>query len=287
MVFSLLVTLREGVEMALIVAILLSYLRSIGQRRHFKHIWAGVGLAAVICLAIGTGLELAAQKLDSSVVEAMEGITMIVAVAILTGMALWMRKQSAGISRELRGGVDRALGSGSLFAVVFLAASSVGREGLETTLFLFAGSATAGSGVEFIAGGVLGFVIAALIGFGIYRGANRIPLKQFFLLSGVVVIVMGAGLLANSVVAFYEAGWIYNLGDRPWDTEHLISITSTQGKFLHTLLGYDSAPSLAQIVLYWGYLTGALSLFLLSPRLGGPRSSRQRRAPHVPVPPSA
>jgi high-affinity Fe2+/Pb2+ permease len=97
---------------------------------------------------------------------------------------------------------------------------------------------------------------------------------------------MGAGLLANSVVAFYEAGWIRNLGDRPWDTDHLISITSTQGKFLHTLLGYDSAPSLAQIVLYWGYLTAALSLFLLSPRLGGLRPSRQRRAPHVPVPPS-
>lgn len=281
MAFSFLVTLREGVEMALIVAILLGYLRNIGQRRHFKEVWAGVALAAVVCVAIGAGLELASTELDKRVVEAFEGFTMIFAVIILTGMALWMRRQAAGVSAELRAQVDQALNRGSVTAMVLLAASSIGREGLETTLFLFAGS-TNSSGAPFIMGGVLGFAVAAIIGVGIYHGSSRLPLKQFFTFSGVAIIVIAAGLLANSVVKLYEAAIITNLGDRPWDTDHLISITSNLGKFLNTLLGYDSAPSMLQIGLYWGYLVFALALFLFMPVAKRPRPAPQPIADTVP-----
>lgn len=275
MAFSFLVSLREGVEMALIVAILLGYLRNIGQRAHFREVWIGVGLAAGVCVAAGVVLELASKELDKRIVEAFEGFTMIFAVFILTGMALWMRRQAAGISAELRAQVDQALNRGSVAAMVLLAATSVGREGLETVLFLFAGSTTGDSGVMFILGGLLGFGVAALIGVGIYHGSSRIPLRPFFMASGVMVLVLAAGLLANSVVKLYEAALITNLGDRPWDTDHVISITSTLGKFLNTLLGYDSAPSMLQIGLYWSYLVAALALFVFMPVL---RPARRRVA---------
>lgn len=265
MAFSLLVTLREGVEMALIVAILLGYLRSTGQKKHFKEIWMGVGLAAVICLAIGIGLEIASQELDKRIVEAFEGFAMIFAVVVLTGMAFWMRRQASGISAELKASVNQALNKGSVTALVLLAATSIGREGLETVLFLFAGSTTGSSSLEYWAGGAIGFGIAAFIGVGIYHGTSRLPLKQFFTASGITVLVLAAGLLANSVVKLYEAAIITNLGSRPWDTENVISITSTFGKFLNTLLGYDSAPSMLQIGLYWGYLLVAVGVFLLMP----------------------
>lgn len=265
MAFSFLVTLREGVEMALIVAILLGYLRSTGQRRHFREVWYGVGVAVGVCVAIGAGLEVVSQELDGRIVEGFEGFTMIFAVVVLTGMAFWMKRQAAGISAELRAHLDSALNKGSVAAVVLLAASSVGREGLETTLFLFAGSSTGASGTSFVFGGIIGFAIAAAIGVGIYHGSTRIPLKPFFLASGVVVIVLAAGLLSSSVAKLHEAALLTDIGARPWDTDTTISITSTEGKFLNTLLGYDSAPATLQIGLYWTYLLGAGSAFVLLP----------------------
>jgi high-affinity iron transporter len=270
--FSFLVTLREGVEMALIVAILLGYLRSVGGRRHFRAVWMGVAIAAAVCVAIGAGLEVASTELDKRAVEAFEGFAMIFAVIVLTGMAFWMKRQAAGISAELRAHIDEALHRGSVTAIVLLAASSVGREGLETTLFLFAGSTNATSGFDFVLGGILGFVLAALVGVVIYHGSRRFPLKAFFQVSGVVVLILAAGLLANSVVKLYEAAIITDLGDRPWDTDNIVSITSNLGKFLSTLLGYDSAPSTLQIALYWGYLLVAVSAFVFLP--AGRRSPR-------------
>ena len=281
--FSFLVTLREGVEMALIIAILLGYLRSIDQRQHFRAVWMGVGVAATICIAIGVGLELASRELDKRIVEAFEGFAMIFAVIVLTGMAFWMKRQARGISSELRAHVDQALNRGSMAALVLLAATSVGREGLETVLFLFAGSSTGDSGADFLLGGVLGFGVAAVIGVVIYAGAARFPLKLFFQVSGVVILVMAAGLLANSVVKLYEAAIITDLGSRPWDTEGLISITSDLGKFLNTLLGYDSAPSTLQIGLYWSYLVFALGAFLFLPLQW--RSKRDAPVPAVAGPP--
>jgi high-affinity iron transporter len=265
MLFSFLVTVREGVEMALIITILLGYLRSTGQQRHFRDIWLGVGVAAGICIVFATVLEIAAQELDESVTEAFEGFTMLVAVALLTAMAFWMKKQARGISRELREQLNQALSSGSVAALVLLAASSVGREGLETTLFLFAGSRNGSAGIPFLLGGIGGFALAAVIGASLYYGTARIPLKQFFSITGVVVLVLAAGLISNGIAHLHEAGVLENIGARPWDTDSFISITSNLGKFLNTLLGYDSAPSILQIVLYWTYLIVAVVAYAFLP----------------------
>mgnify|MGYP001561128482 CR=1 FL=1 len=121
MFFSLLVTAREGLEMALIIAILLGYLRSVGQKQHFREIWYGVGAAAALSIAFGGGLELASRELDGRILEAFEGFTMLVAVGVLTWMLFWMKKQSAGMSGALKDQVDRALSRGSVAALVLLA----------------------------------------------------------------------------------------------------------------------------------------------------------------------
>ncbi len=264
MLFSLLVTLREGIEIALVVTILLGYLRKIDQKKHFREIWLGVGAAAMLSVAFAALLEITSRELSGRVLEAFEGFTMLFAVAVLTWMVFWMKRQSAGISYDLRHQIDHALSGGSVAALALLAFSAVGREGFETALFLFAGSTNA-SGTQFVLGGLGGFVIAAVAGVAIYYGAARLPLKQFFLASGIVVIVLAAGLLSNGLNELQEAAIITDLGSRPWDFEATLSMTSTLGKFLHTVLGYDAAPAMAQIILYWGYIGIVLGAYVLLP----------------------
>ena len=168
------------------------------------------------------------------------------------------------LSLALRHRVDSALSRGSVTALALLAFSAVAREGIETTLFLFAGS-TNSSGMQFVAGGLLGFAIAGAVGVACYYGAARLPLRQFFLVTGVIVVVLAAGMLANSLNALHEAALITDLGSRPWDSETTISMTSTMGKFLHTVLGYDSAPAVAQIFAYWAYMVIVLGGYLFLP----------------------
>jgi high-affinity iron transporter len=278
MLFSFLVTVREGVEMALIITILLGYLRSIDQKQYFRQIWYGVGAAAALSIAFGGSLELASRELDGRVLEAFEGFTMLFAVIVLTWMLFWMRKQTAGISRDLKYRVDRALSRGSVAALVLLAFSSVGREGFETALFLFAGSTNQGSDVNFALGGILGFLLAGAVGVVLYYGAARLPLRQFFLASGVVLMLIAAGMLSNAVTELHEATILKDIGTRPWDTESYISMTSDLGKFLHTVLGYDSAPSTLQIGLYWSYLGAVVTAYVAWPLLRLPAWRRRASA---------
>lgn len=274
MTFSFLVTAREGLEMALIVTILLGYLRTTGQKQHFRAIWAGVAAAAVLSLAFAGALELVAQELDGRALEAFEGFTMLFAVAVLTWMLFWMRQQASGISRDLRQKVDRALSGGSVVALSLLAFSSVGREGVETALFLFAGSSGNQSSVLFVAGGVAGFAIAAVAGVLIYYGAARLPIHHFFTASAVALMIIAAGLLTNALTELHEATIIPDLGVRPWDTEQALPMSSSLGKYLHTLIGYDSAPAISQIVAYWSYLATVVMAYLAIPLVG---SSRRRQ----------
>jgi high-affinity iron transporter len=283
MAFSLLVTAREGLEIALIITILLGYLRSIEKKQHFREIWIGVGAAALLSIGIGAGLEIASHELDGRVLEAFEGFTMLFAVGVLTWMLFWMKSQSAGISRDLRQRVNSALSGGSLMALSLLAFSSVGREGLETALFLFAGSTRQGSDLGFAAGGVIGFVIAGGAGAVLYYGAARLPIKHFFSISGLVLMIMAAGLLTNALAELHGATIIPDLGVRPWDTDNFLPMTSSLGKFTHTLLGYDSAPAISQIVLYWSYLALATSAYLAWPLLFGRGSNPRQPLPESSV----
>lgn len=273
MLFSFLVTLREGIEIALVITILLGYLRQVNQRQHVRHIWLGVVAAAVVCVAFGIVLEVTSREMSGRTLEIFEGLTMLGAVAVLTWMVFWMKRQAAGISSELRSQVDSAISRGSMLALVLLASSAVAREGFETVLFLFAGSTNTASTTDFWLGGALGFAIAGTAGVTIYYGAAKLPLKQFFLVSGAAVILLAGGLLANGLAELHEAALLTNLGSRPWDTDVYLPMTSTFGKFMHTVLGYDSAPMMGQIVAYWAYITIVLGSYLLRPSKQPPRNA--------------
>lgn len=282
MLFSFLVTVREGVEIALVVAIVLGYLARTGNRQHFRPVWLGVAAAAAVSFAFGAVLHFTASSLSGAALEAFEGLTMLGAVVVLTWMVFWMRKQSAGLGRALREEVDVAVAGGSLVALVGLAFSAVIREGFETVLFLFAGSTAARSDAAgFVGGGLAGFLVAGVVGYVVYRGAHRLPLKQFFAVSGVVVVILGAGLVSNGLAELMESGLIPHLGPRPWDTDGLLSSTSVLGRFLHTLFGYDPAPTVGQVIAYFGYLFACLWVLLFVGRdqsAPAPRQPERSRA---------
>jgi high-affinity iron transporter len=269
--FSFLIILREGFEIALILAIVLGYLRRTGNQQHFRSVWLGAGSAAAICVAAGVGLELLSA--EPARPRSIRGLHDAFAVAVLTWMVFWMRRQAVTIGNDLRHQVDIAIRGGSLTALVVLAFSSVMREGLETVLLLFAGaSSSADSTGLFLLGAGLGGVIAAFLGYLVYKGSHVLPMRQFFTATALVVIVLAAGMLTNGIAELQESGLVANLGVRPWDTDSFISTTTTLGKFLHTLLGYDSAPTWGQIILYWSYLGLTLTAFVTG--VGAPKPLR-------------
>jgi high-affinity iron transporter len=274
LLYSFLITTREGFEIALVIALILAYLKRTGNEARYREVWAGVIAATLVCIAAGAVLELTAAELSGAAQEAFEGVAMFLAAAVLTWMVFWMRSQASSIGRELRDRVQLSLQTGSLAAIVLLSFTAVVREGFETVLFLFAGSSSnTGSTASYLAGGFLGFAIAGALGVALYRGSHVIPMRQFFTVTGVVVIFLAAGLVSNGLAEVHEAGIIQNLGSRPWDTDATISTTSTLGRFLHTFLGYDSAPAWGQIVAYWVYLAAGLGAFLSGVGVGQPRPS--------------
>lgn len=275
MLYSFLIILREGFEIALVLAIVLGYLKRTGNTEHFRSVWAGAAAAAALCVGAGAGLELTATKLSGASQEAFEGFTMLLAVGVLTWMVFWMRKQASSLGRELRHQVALALARGSITALVTLAFIAVLREGLETVLLLFAGASTNQSSSTglFLLGAGAGGAIAASLGYIVYRGSHVLPMRQFFTITGIVVLVIAAGLLSNGIGALQVSGVIENVGARPWDFDSFVSQTTTLGKFLHTLLGYDSAPTWGQIVLYWTYLLGGVLAFVFAP--GAPRAAQE------------
>ena len=267
MLFSFIVTLREGFEVALVVAIVLGYLARTGNRQHFGAVWAGVGLAMAVTVAVLTALVVGLQELDDEAREAFEGFMMLAAVGVLTWMVFWMRRQAAILGADLRSHVDVALHRGSLWALSGLAFFAVVREGLETALFLFAGvTPDEGGSYGFAAGGVAGLAVAAVLGYAVYRGAYRLPIRQFFTVTGVAVLILGAGLLSSGLHELEEAALLPSLGARVWTTDGLLPEGGVAGAFLHTLVGYDSEPAWGQVIAYWLYLGVGLHWFVTGPR---------------------
>lgn len=275
--YSFLITLREGIEAALILAIILGYLARTGRRQHWRPVWFGAGAAGAGSLAAAVALHLLAVELPGRLQEAIEGFGMLLATAILTWMVFWMRAQSRTIGAELRARVDAALSTGSATALALLAFTSVGREGLETALFLFAGGSAADSEAMYWAGAAAGLGTASVIGVAVYSGSHRIPLRTFFTVTSVLLMVLAAGLLTNGLKELHEADILFgNLGPRVWDTYGLLPDNSSLGRFLATLVGYDASPFLGQVVAYAAYLAIMPALYLFTGP--GQGSTRQPRA---------
>ena len=259
------IALREGIEAALIVSILLAYLRQLGRGDRARIVWWGAGLATLASVAVGTTIFVLGAEFEGKSEEIFGGVVTLIAVGVLTWMIFWMRRQGAGIRAELHDKVDTALlaGGGALAAIAFF---SVLREGIETALFLFAAAegtavSTGGVGAQLI-GAVLGLALAIALGVLLYRGAIRMNLRSFFKLTGWVLIVIAAGLFAAGIHELQEAGWFPFLEGAAFDVSSSLPDDTGVGAILRGLMGYNADPSTLEVVAWIGYLLVVGGLYL-------------------------
>lgn len=255
-----LLSLREGLEAALIIGILLGALSKIRRTDLSPTLWLGtlsaIGvsiLTAVLLTSFGMSLEFPAEAI-------FEGITMLIAAGILTWMIFWMSKQARFLKSELEAGVNKAVASAGKSPVFWLAFIAVVREGIELALFLtaafFAGnqSGVTSDIIQTLVGTILGVGTAALLSWTLFATTVRLDLRRFFQVTGFLLILFAAGLIAHGVHEFNEVGWIPSVIEHVWNLDAVISETSLLGQLLKTLFGYSSSPSLTEMIAYFAYL---------------------------------
>ncbi|GAA2735780.1 iron uptake transporter permease EfeU [Streptomyces nogalater] len=257
-----LIGLREGLEASLVVCILIAYLVKTGRRDAVKPIWAGIGVAIAIAMGFGCALEFGSQELTFQAQEALGGSLSIVAVGLVTWMVFWMRRTARNLRSELHGKLDAALqlGTGALVATAFLA---VGREGLETALFVWASVHAASDGTPRpLVGVALGLATAVLLGWLFYRGALRINLAKFFTWTGGMLVVVAAGVLAYGFHDLQEADWVPGLNNLAFDISGAIPPDSWYGTLLKGVFNFQPDPTVVQVTVWALYLVPVLALFL-------------------------
>lgn len=262
---NFLIGLREGLEASLIVGILVAYLVKTGRTEHLRAIWIGVGIAVVGSLGFAAVLEFTSRSLSDEAEEAFAGIMSLLTVVFLTWMIFWMRRTAHTIKGELHGKMDSALDVGGV-ALALLALVAVGREGLETAMFLWTNDqAVSGAGHPAI-GGLLGIAVSIVIGYLIYERAVNFNLSTFFLITGVLLIVVAAGVLSYAVHEFQELGWL------PGEDSIAISMPSWYdeeawyGTLLRGLFNFRASLSVLQVVAWFAYLVPVMALFLRGAR---------------------
>ena len=257
MAAAALIALREGLEAALIVGIVLGYLRKIGYLEGRRPVWVGVLVAVLASLGLAFIIQLVGMELEGRAEQLFEGTTMFLAVGVLTWMIFWMRYQARLIKTSLEQDVQKAVETGTKWGLVLVAFTAVFREGVETALFLSAAAFAADSQGTLI-GAALGLAAAVLIGYLIYATTVRLNIRLFFNITSVLLLLFAAGLLAHGIHEFQEAGLIPSLNEHVWDTNHVLDENSSLGQMLKAVFGYNGNPSLEEVVGYVGYWVAVL-----------------------------
>ena len=259
---TFIIGLREGLEAALIVGIVAAFLAQQGRRDALRQVWIGVVLAVVICIAVGVGLDQLSKDLPQKQQEGLETVIGLVAVGFVTYMVVWMRRHSRDLKGDLEGHAAAALADGSAKALVAMAFLAVLLEGFETSVFLlatFQHSTSKGAGGF---GAVAGIAVALVIGFLIYRGGLRINLSRFFRATGVVLVVIAAGLVMLAFRTAHEAGWVTFGQARAVDLTWLVRPGTPVSSLLTGVLGLLPEPTVIEVVGYVAYLVPMLFLVL-------------------------
>jgi high-affinity iron transporter len=264
---GLLTGLREGVEAALIIAIICAYLAKTGNRREFPKVFAGAGSAILLSAVLGLILYVQVGGLEEPYEQIFEAVTLVAAAAVVTWMLFWMRRQARSVKGELQAAVDRALDGGSVLALAVLAFVAVIREGLETSLFLVGQANSADqNAVWVLVGALIGLAIAAVLGVGFYQGSRRVNLATFFRWTGVGLIFIAAGLLSTAIHELVEIGVIPFGGQTLFDLSgvlpHSADSGNILGQFLRAIFGYSSTPEVLTFAVWLTYVVVVLYLFL-------------------------
>jgi high-affinity iron transporter len=254
-----LIGLREGLEAGIIVMILIAFLVKSDRRDALKWVWLGVGAAVLMTVAVFLTIQYGAYTVTGLAAEAIAGVASLLAVAIVTSMVLWMRKAAASMSGELRAGMSKALetGAAAVFALAFLA---VGREGVETALFMV-GFAEAETSWPLL-GLLIGVLAAAAIAWGMYAGAVRINLAKFFSYTGVFLIFVAAGVLSYGIGAMQTVGWLPGLGSKAFDISAAFNWSAWYGEIIQGVFNVTPTPTVLQLSGWLAYLVIVLALFL-------------------------
>ena len=259
MLAAFLITARESLEASLLVGMLLAYLTQTGYQAQHRQVWLGTLGAVVLSAFLTVAIVFTIGHLDGFAQEFFEGTLMLLAAGILTYVLLWMRQRGRDVNRTLRSDITAATTGGAAGAITLLSFLAVFREGLETALYL-ATIAVRGPATGVWAGAIMGVAMAVGVGNAVYRGSQVFKPRLFFQVSSAVLLVFGAGLVAQATVTFQALG-VFPGTIALWDTSALLPDSSTLGGILHTLVGYAATPSLLQVILWASYVALVLALF--------------------------
>ncbi|GIF98883.1 iron uptake transporter permease EfeU [Catellatospora citrea] len=261
---TFLIGLREGLEAVLVVTILLAFLVKTDRRDRLRHVWAGVGAAVALSVGFAAILQYTTAHLPAQRQELFDAITSILAVVFVTWMIFWMRRAARSISGELRAKLDAAISLGPI-AVVVTAFLAVAREGLETALIFFATVQGATSSWSVVAI-VSGIAASALLGILMYRSAVRVNLTKFFTWTGVLLVIVAAGILKYGVHDLLEAGVLPGLNTLAFDISNAVPPTSWYAELLRGTFNFTPAPTVLETIAWIAYAVPVLVLFLLPGR---------------------
>jgi len=255
-----LLSLREGLEAALIIGIVLGAVSKIRRDDLKPTVWFGALSAIGVSILIAILLTRFGLSLEDPAEAIFEGITMLIAAAILTWMIFWMGKQARFLKSELEDGINKAATTTGKRAVFWLAFMSVVREGVELAIFItaafFAGIQTNATGnlIQTLAGTILGIGTAAILSWTLFATAVRLDLRKFFRVTGFLLILFAAGLVAHGIHEFNEVGWLPVIVEHVWDVNAIVNEDSLLGQLLTTLFGYNGNPSLTEMSAYFAYI---------------------------------
>jgi high-affinity iron transporter len=260
------VMLREGVEATLIVGIVAAFLARQRATAALRKMWLGVTVAIVLCVGVGVGLHVLSRELPQRQQEMLETVVGAIAVAMVTYMIVFMKRHARDLSGQLRNTAGSALASGSQFALVAMGFLAVLREGFESAVFLTALLNASADQAAGLTGALLGLALAMVIGYGIYRGGVRLNLAKSFRATGVVLVVVAAGLVMTALHTAHEAGWLLFGQTRALDLSGAVRPGSVEASLLTGVLGIQTKPVLIELIGWLVYLLPMLAYLFVPAR---------------------
>ena len=269
--------LREGLEAALIVGIIAAFLGQQGRRDSLRQVWIGTGIAVAICVGIAIALQVISSDLPQRQQEGLETVVGALAVCMVTYMILFMRRHARDLKGDLEGAAASALAKESSRALVVMAFLAVLREGFETAVFLLATFHASGDATTSWIGAVLGILVAVVIGYGIYKGGVRLNLARFFKITGLVLVVVAAGLVMTAFMTANEAGWLTIGQAQAFDLSWLVRPGTPLSSLLTGVLGIQPYPAWIMVIAWLAYLVPMVVIVAWPAR----RAAKQRPAAAV------